>query len=373
MRFVAWSDIHWHDYPSGISAEDIDGVEVQLEAHARANSVDFYLFAGDRFQNRHPADHVKIKSDVAMARRTGLGIPGIVIVGNHDFDDMSVYSGHTYRIVEAFPGLFPNLIIADKAGTYPVDTKSGRVLIHALPAGAVFDMTKFAPDPKYINILVFHGLLKGAHFDVAGEVKIKEGYTLGDIDRPEFDLVLGGDVHIPQSFELRHTRGGYIGSTLQLNIGDAGSPRGFLDVEIHKGQEPKLVFVSSVAPQFYRVHIPVLDIDGAINGWRVAVAAGDATFDNCIVHVTLEGPNTILDMTDEDEIVAKISSLGKVKSVRVKKQADLDIDVDIPELRDEASSPVRDAEAYVRSGKVDLEDMDADKLCAVGRQLIGSV
>jgi DNA repair exonuclease SbcCD nuclease subunit len=176
----------------------------------------------------------------------------VCVVGNHDRTSESAGAANTYSTVRVFSDILDNVVVLDVPVTFKLACGA---LLHALPSGYAYDQVKmvYKPDPAKLNIFAFHGLVKGALFDGAGAVEIHEGLTLADLDDARWDIVLGGDVHVPQRFQLQKTRGGYVGATLRLTEADADDKRGFLDVVLEKGKEPVTTFIEGGGPTFAKL------------------------------------------------------------------------------------------------------------------------
>jgi len=109
--------------------------------------------------------------------------------------------------------------------------------VHALPADVDFDMAAYDVDPAQFNLFLFHGIVRGSLMSDRSERTFTEGIDLADIDRPEWDFVLGGDIHVPQTIPFTNTKGGYTGSTLQRDRGEADQGRGWLEITATRGAD----------------------------------------------------------------------------------------------------------------------------------------
>jgi DNA repair exonuclease SbcCD nuclease subunit len=202
LKFTVYADIHYDELVSRcVTLKDIEEVERNILQRAIHNNHDFVLFAGDRFQHREPKDEVKTVADKvykefsynAVARN--MNIFDFILLGNHDWTDNS-FDWYTYMSVNDLP----KLQLMDSPCTYLGNKDSFR--IHALPSGYKFDMNYFQTDPKCLNIFVFHDMLVGSYRSDEKESwnVFESGIPISDIDRPEFDAVFAGDIHIPQRF-----------------------------------------------------------------------------------------------------------------------------------------------------------------------------
>jgi len=233
VKFIAYSDIHYDRLGAKcLTIKDCE--EIERAVHERMNAgFDFSIFCGDRFLKREPEDEVKTRADRVMLDiidkreyRTCFQL-----IGNHDWVTRSKQwhtSKSINRVGHAIEVLshpctqkFVQLCEAD----YRQQTN-----IHALPAGFEMDMSVYDIDPKALNLFIFHDMVTGCKLDDDGKVLAESGISLASIDRSEFDLVLGGDIHVPQRLPFKNTRGGYVGAVLQRTRADANCDRGWMEV-----------------------------------------------------------------------------------------------------------------------------------------------
>jgi DNA repair exonuclease SbcCD nuclease subunit len=222
-RFIAWADTHWDKFGAKcITLEDTDVVERAVFKRAQETNVDFTLFAGDRFLKREPDDETKVRADRVFYDLVHPGtIPHYHLVGNHDWVD-NARSWHTSESLK----LFNNVNIMDTARTYTFRD----VRIHALPADIHLDLSCYTIDPKYLNIFVFHAPVRGSYLSDDKTSFIDSGVPLSEIDLPQFDFVLAGDIHVRQAFPLKNRRGGYLGSVVQRTRADSNVLRGYTEI-----------------------------------------------------------------------------------------------------------------------------------------------
>lgn len=235
MKFIAYSDIHYSKLGArNITIDDCKKVEEKVHSRALEWGADFVLFCGDRFLKREPEDEVKVKADAAMFtfleqyKTKKPGTEYFHLIGNHDWtaNNKEWHTSKSLRVAEA---LGHNIVIMDEPKTYY--SKIG-AFIHALPAGYSFDFSKYDINTDFYNIFVFHDQVIGCKYDDDGKVKVQSGISLPEIDRPEFNLVLAGDIHVPQRLSFKNTNGFYIGSVLQRTMADANRPRGWSEITV---------------------------------------------------------------------------------------------------------------------------------------------
>jgi DNA repair exonuclease SbcCD nuclease subunit len=245
LRVLAYADIHHGEYGNGRTQQDMLDAEAFITQLAIDRKVDYVVFAGDAFKSRNPHDECKTrwmqaKADRALACKS-YGIRQIDLVGNHcrwyKIDD----SGHVFEVLELMKFMGYH-VASTQDTTYFRD--EDRVIFHNLPAQVSYDDRIWQFDSRRLNICVFHGMVKGCALNASGSVKAQEGIPLELLDQPEFDFVIGGDVHYPQVLPFKNTVGGYVGSTLQLTASDSGEDRGCMIITFEQGAtEPQVEFV----------------------------------------------------------------------------------------------------------------------------------
>lgn len=362
MRLLAFSDIHFCSSWPLVALVDFVAVHDRITQYATEFQPDVVFFCGDRFRARQPKDHVREAADRCMrqlaqaqAQHGGLVV---ALVGNHDCYGESVGSGNTYSSLRVFGDVMPNVIVVREPGTVPIKIPTPRedCLVHALPSGFAYDRANYGPDPKKINLFVFHGLLRGAVFDTGGDVKIEEGLSLADLDDPSWDLVLGGDVHVPQRFDLKHTSGGYVGSTLRLTAAAADDKRGFLDVVVEKGKPPKTELIEGGGPRIVKIELtPQTEEWPDLSSYRDAV-----------VLVTLTGPAAHLRVLSDEKVQAAFEGARLIK-VHRNPQYEMPVLVEGIEA---TTTPFEDLVAYVRAS--DRDGLDEGRLVKKAAQSLGA-
>jgi DNA repair exonuclease SbcCD nuclease subunit len=284
FKFLIYADIHYDRLAAQCVTFD-DCAEVEKAVHDRVvdGGFNFSVFLGDRFLKRNPEDEIKTRADRVLMEalhnvRRPQSCKHFSLIGNHDWvtNSRRWHTSESLRLLDRDG----RLEVMDQARTYVVPNPP--VLIHALPAGLAFDFSKYEINPNCFNLFVFHDMLKGSFMDDTYTMKFDSGINITDIDRPEFDMVMAGDIHVPQKFPLHNTQGGYAGAVLQRTKADADRERGWVEVsvsgepgnfsistEFHPTSQLFSCFVFEVGPQtqFDNLKIP----DGAVDGKRIEV------------------------------------------------------------------------------------------------------
>lgn len=229
FKFIAYADIHYDRLAAQcVTFEDCAEVEKAVHERVKEGGFDFSVFVGDRFLKRNPEDEIKTKADEVLINALYMSDkPHYSLIGNHDWVTNS-RRWHTSGSLDLVPEMPLHILDEPKSISVP----TAPVMIHALPAGFSFDFSKYSVDSSMFNLFLFHDMLRGSFMDDTYTMKFESGISKEDIDRPEFDMILAGDIHVPQQFDLVHSRGGYVGSVLQRTRADADCERGWLEVEV---------------------------------------------------------------------------------------------------------------------------------------------
>jgi DNA repair exonuclease SbcCD nuclease subunit len=368
--FPTYSDIHHANYSSGVTEADVYRVEEDITDFCLAKKATFCLFNGDRYLSHTPSDEIRVPAEKAQRRRNDEGIVTFSLLGNHDWKGKGTDSGHSNCLVQlVWPDLHPNLVIMDKPGSYRHAKVSG-VVIHAIPAGFRFQWEHFdKPNPSDYNILVFHDLLEGAQIDVVTGYRAPKGVTLAELDHAEFDCVLGGDVHIPQTLPFTSTWGGYCGSPIQQSRRDRGGKSGFLFVTLND-KESEVEFINSNIPRFVDAEwdctngLPtVSEIEGLVQTKYNLSCEGN------IVDLVFEGPRNILDEATSSwrESIRSLLKARRVnpplKKVKVMKPLEL-----LPSKV--SGTPTEEFESFLKSGRAPLQGLDLGRLLSKATQVL---
>lgn len=235
IKFIAYSDIHYDRLGARcVTFDDCAAIERQVHQRAREWGADFTLFTGDRFLKRDPEDEIKTKADFVLDEELAQSVkPHFHLVGNHDWSDNSM-KWHTSESLSKLVHSNTTVVIMDEPRTYHGFSDFD---IHALPADHNMVTERYAIDKEKLNIFVFHDMVKGSFSNDAASHAFTDGIDLEEIDLPEFDIVLAGDIHVPQMFPFKSTQGGYLGSVLQRTKADANKARGWLEITALKGKD----------------------------------------------------------------------------------------------------------------------------------------
>lgn len=364
VRIGAYSDIHHHEYTNGVVGADVVGVESEFTNLIIDKKCDLWVFGGDRFLSRNPLDASRLYADSSLRSRTNTGIPGVVLVGNHDRWTKSQYSNHNLYVVDLHN--INGVTVLDKACTHTEVLKDGTTItFHAVPAGHKVTESSLVPDPNAdFNIILFHDIIKGCKF--TNGIVAPEGVDAGLLDLPGFDIVLGGDNHQRQILDFKNTVGLYIGAPMQHNWGDAGSERGYLIVELEKGKKPKFEWVDSSAPRFIKEEHRI-ENDAEL---QTLLANVGGRWVNNVVRLTLTGSPEALGGLQLPKLQEKFAKATQARQVKITTKYDeqkvIVPVIDTTRVRDDGQE-WRD---FVNFKKPELSGLDVDRIQQMGLDYI---
>ncbi len=356
VKFIVYSDIHYDRLGARcVTIEDCE--EVERAVHNRMNAgFDFSIFCGDRFLKREPEDEVKTRADKVL--RTMLKSrnprPHFHLVGNHDWVTNSK-RWHTSKSLD-WEGETP--IVLGSPSTFEYRAGVVKVNIHYLPAGFEMDMSVYKVDSDALNLFIFHDMVMGCMLDDQGKVLAESGIQLKEIDRPEFDLVLGGDVHIPQRLPFKNTMGGYVGAVLQRTRADANCERGWMEVVATRTDGSWDFDIDFVPVRGFFTKFSYEVTEGTT--YESIVLDGDVIVDTCC-DVELIGSRADVDRIANDprwknyEEYYNVRSLNVVRKYKVEQQEAV---VDMSE----SVGVLDDLKIYLDSGFVDTGNITSSRI-----------
>jgi DNA repair exonuclease SbcCD nuclease subunit len=361
ISFLAYSDIHHHEYKDGISGEDVEAVEEEAYQLIKEHQVDFWMFLGDRFVSRNPLDISRQRADRALKKKADLGIPGILLPGNHDQRTKNPYSGHSMEHVDIYRSDLNNIVVFNEAHSQVVLSKNGtRVAVHGTPAGHIIPSAPLILAAEW-NICIFHGMIIGSLFE--NGTPATEGIDPAVLDRSDYDLVLGGDNHKHQILPLRNTKGYYVGAPMQHNWGDVNSPRGFCLVTLTTTptKQVQVQHILSHAPQFLIHQVRINEIEDLI---QLVMNKRTEWKDN-LIQLHLVGTSKSLDGIIPHEWETKIKEETKARVVRIR--LDFDIQLVAPTLQTGRRTEADEWQDYLAlHGPTLAKGLDLEKLKNLG-------
>ena len=276
IRILHFADLHLGvenygrlDPTTGLSSRVTDFLRA-LDAVvncALAEDVDLVVFAGDAFKTRTPSPTYQRE----FARRiyrlaVEADIPTFLLVGNHD----QPHAAGRAHSVEIFQTLeIENVHVARKPTLMCIETRRGPLQIVALPSiarSAILAREAYKGcnleeiqelmlrrleellltgeesligrlDSTVPTILVAHGTVQGAVYGSERSVMLGSDLILPPslVQHPAFDYVALGHIHKHQSVG-EHPPAVYAGSLERIDFGEEKETKGFIIVELERGQ-----------------------------------------------------------------------------------------------------------------------------------------
>lgn len=211
---------------------------------------DFVVHAGDLFHAVRPTNRILNFAIKEILRLTNIGIPFIVISGNHDAPKQRSV-GHVLSILENLQGVYP--IFRSRYEIIKLKYANICCLPHCLTPEIMHEQFDFIrPDPSELNILVAHGVAAG----------IKQ-FSMAELSEEEIpsSILAGGFNYVALGHYHKYTHVQeevfYAGSTERLSFAEIGEEKGFLEVEI-----PDLKIRFHPVPTREMIELKTLDTKG---------------------------------------------------------------------------------------------------------------
>jgi len=359
IRFLAYSDIH-HDRLAARCITLDDTLAIERAAHQRVvdGQFDFSIFCGDRFLKREPEDEIKVRADRALADALWerSGVPHYHLVGNHDWTKNN-REWHTSESLRTLP----NLVVLDEPMTINKETYA----INALPADVPFDMANYKPNPEQLNLFLFHAIVRGSFMEDDGDRTFADGLEANQLDRPEWDFVLAGDLHVPQQLPFRNTRGGYLGSVLQRTRADADRQRGWLEVTATRGADGWNVETTFVPTRnfFHRASFEVGPDTRYEN-----IDIKDEVVNDVAVEVRLKGRRADVDRIADDERWSNYTNILMARSIEIIRDYQVEQNEAVVDMS-ASQSVLDDLDLYLESGFADVGNLSKNKIFEMVRKM----
>lgn len=273
VRFLAFSDLHAHSFNYGSSrvyvhdtaygqaytnSRLVDAIEVmkQMRRYCYIHRIHTVLFGGDLFHT-----HGTLKADVLslvaaeLKNFSATGIEVIMIPGNHDYLDKY---GHFHSLATLASSMLEKSRV--RVLDMPVYTTTTDRTICLVAVPYIEDRARLMKELNQLSnigtgdrpkVLLAHLGFQGARVGSDYILVKDDDLSVNDIDWSKFDLCLFGHYHQHQQL---FQNGYYIGAPLQHNWSDAGTTRGFLDIEgtlVGTKYEWKITQIESDAPKFH--------------------------------------------------------------------------------------------------------------------------
>ena len=341
MRIVHFSDLHIGvenygrlDPGTGLSTRMGDFLSAldELVEFSLGNDVDLVLFAGDAFKSREPKQTQQREFAKRVAKLANEGVQVFLLVGNHDLP----YALAQATSIEIYHTLaIRNVSVADRVGTWRLDTKSGPVQVVGLPwprrsALLARDQVRNLPfdqvneqlqalltqllvreaeslDPKVPAVMAAHVTVAQATVGSERSMMIGNDHVLllSNVARPEFDYVGLGHIHKMQVL-TESPPVVYSGSMQRVDFSEEKDPKGFyvvdLDPTLPQGQritEYRFQEVGARAFVTIDVDIPSEDADPTATIIR---KIKNSPIEDAVVRLRIKVPGELEPMISDAEL-----------------------------------------------------------------------
>lgn len=231
----------------GVNTDLKEKVQVFVEAADVARALECPLVVAGDLIDQRVVDAVTLEQ-AAMCFASYDNI--LLLGGNHEFDDSAARFSTLKQYEILSEGGLKRVILENENFEWP--SRYGTYSFCCVPANQrIEDRLCEALDgwgtgrgaSKHHKILVFHGPILGADL---GHIKSQGGVSEKLVDRAAkaFDWMVCGDFH---KHQFVRDNVYYCGSPKQMNVGDAGDPRGYQVVNL---TQRKVHHIRSAAPRF---------------------------------------------------------------------------------------------------------------------------
>jgi len=236
------SDIHFgkKSNSQAFNQAALEVVDKFIE-RCREKGITTGVFAGDWHDNRIVLNVMTLNYSTEALRRLNdyfgsVGGKFYFILGNHD-----LYYRHQRR-VSSLPFLneFKNIFVIDNPTTVEIDGVPVMMIPWLTPGEDLHELVQETKAKIAIGHLQFANCKWNSNSPV-----LTEGLPVSEAKK--FKLLISGHFHVHQ--QVGNVL--YVGSPLQMNFGDAGDPRGFLEVNIRSGKWKHIL--NDYSPRYYKI------------------------------------------------------------------------------------------------------------------------
>lgn len=277
------------DPASGLNSRVVDFLRRMSEAidYALAHEVDVCIFAGDAYKNQRPNPTMQREFARRIKRLSDAGVPTVLLIGNHDMStaDRAASSLDIFGTLDV-----PNVIVAGRETLHQITCRRGQPLQVAtvpypqrsrlLSNEEYRDMAIESLDKALVEIVGQNiaamaqeaGLkpdvpaVLAGHFSVSGVTYGSEQSVMLGRDvvilksvlaDPVWDYVALGHIHKHQNVNNGNKPPiVYPGSLERIDFGEEGEPKGFVMVQLEKGNAD-WQFVPVDCRKFTTIHVDV--------------------------------------------------------------------------------------------------------------------
>jgi exonuclease SbcD len=294
------------DPATGIHGRVIDFLRRfdEVIEYGLSHDVDLVIFAGDAFKTRDPSPTYQREFARRIKRLSDAGVPTVLLVGNHDLPAMEkkATSLDIFRTLAV-----PNVVVGWRDDVFRIETKRGPAQVACVPypmrqrllakeeyrgknleeldraltdiVGDIVRGLSAQLDPAIPAVLTGHFTVGGAVFGSERSVMIGSDVVVlkSVLADPVWDYVALGHIHKHQELN-----GGaypaivYPGSLERIDFGEERDPKGFVWVELARG-ETRWQFVEVKARPFVTIWADARDSEDPMQVVLDEIAGRDVT------------------------------------------------------------------------------------------------
>ncbi|MFW6125816.1 MAG: metallophosphoesterase family protein [Chloroflexota bacterium] len=349
MRIIHFADLHLGvenygrlDPQTGLSSRLGDFLRAfdRLVDYALEQNVDLVLFCGDAYKSREPSQTHQREFARRIWRLASSDIPVFLLTGNHDLPNAVGRATST----EIFQTLaIPKVTVANRPGTYVVDTGAGPLQVVAIPWARksvllsredTKDLTldevnhrmeqviteriqneAAGLDPKLPALLTAHLFVQGAQTGSERGMIMGHDYMLlhSSVANPAFNYVALGHIHKAQVL------GGnppvvYAGSLERIDFSEENDTKGFYVVDLGEDRGLSYEFQPVDARRFLTIRVKVAPLEpDPTQAVLDAIASNDVK--DAIVRVQVAIPERLEELLDEGEIRRALKDAHSIAAI----------------------------------------------------------
>lgn len=301
----------------------------QVVDFALEKDVDLVLFCGDAYKSREPSPTQQREFAQRLHKLVRGNIPVFLVAGNHDLP----FALSRATAVEIFDTLqVEKVMVANRPGTYRVETKAGLLQIVALPWARrsplltreesktmnleeinsrlrekltnILQDSLSQLDPHLSSILAGHLWVFGATYGSERTMLMGKDYflLLSDIAHPALDYVALGHIHRHQVLST-HPPVVYAGSLQRLDFSDEGDEKGFFVVEFERKGKVDFQFHKVECRRFITLRLEITAQDSDPTSTLLqALALRREEIEGAIVRLEISLPASLQSPVQENEV-----------------------------------------------------------------------
>ena len=352
IKIVHFADAHIdiaihgkHDPATGLPVRVLDFLHsldtiVDTAINERA---DLVIFAGDAYKDRTPSPTFQREWGKRIIRLSQADIPALLLVGNHD---LSPASGRAHTLQEYDTLQVPKVrVLAKPELLKPEDLWGLPLQVIALPwvyrstlmatlglSLAEEDtvneeiearLTRFLDarlqdlDPALPAVLVAHGSVQGALYGNERTVMLGKDIILpgGLVRDPRLDYVALGHIHKHQDVNVGHQPPVvYPGSIERVDFGEAADDKGFVVVNLEKGNA-RYEFRKIDGRPFIDRKVTLKERDGLMDKLLSSLPS-QKTLEGAIVRLVVEYPREVDVYIDENVLRERCANAMEFHFIR---------------------------------------------------------